>query len=257
MIFDCHNHTNFSSDSKMLLQDALKKAKELNLGIISTEHLDLDYPVKDKFKVDLDNYIKNYTPFRNTNYLLGLELGLNETTYNKSIQLLKDKHFDFIIGSIHSIDNSDIFLTLSKSKPNKSDYYKKYFENMCRCIKLYDNFDALGHIDYICRYGSYEDNNINLNEFYPYIKESFKLLLSKGKVLELNTRRLTSKENFNNLKKIYNIYKDLGGKYVTLGSDSHRLSQIGSNFNMAYSILEALSLQPIYFKERKPEKMTL
>lgn len=257
MLFDSHNHTNFSSDSNMLLEDALKRGKELNLGIISTEHLDLYYPIEDKFKVNVDEYLKTYSPFRGSNYLLGLELGLSKKTYQKSVSLLKDKSFDFIIGSIHAIEDEDISLKLSQEKPNKEVYYKNYLTFMLECINLYDNFDSLGHIDYICRYGSYEDNNINIDEFHDYLEEVFKALLNKNKVLELNTRRLNSKEDFKHLENIYTLYKNLGGKYVTLGSDSHNVSQIGHNFDVAKNLLDKVSLKPIYFKERKPQKLIL
>ena len=52
MIFDTHVHTDFSSDSRMLLSDAIMKAKELGIGLITTEHMDLLYPERDRFVPD-------------------------------------------------------------------------------------------------------------------------------------------------------------------------------------------------------------
>ena len=252
MLFDCHSHTEFSSDSTMKLEDALKRAKELNLGLISTEHLDLNSK-SNGFKVDIDSYLKAYKQFRSDKYLIGLELGLSESIYNESLEKLKNKDFDFIIGSIHSVNDNDIFHTLTTKFPTKQEFYEQYFMNMINCIKLFSNFDSLGHIDYISRYGSFNDNEIYLREHGDYIDEVFKNIISKDKVIELNARRLNNKKSFNCLVDIYKRYEVLGGKYVTLGSDSHRLCDIGCNFKEALTLLDMTSLKPIYFKERKPQ----
>ena len=43
MVFDSHIHTKFSTDSNMDILEAIAVSKEKNIGIIITEHLDLDY----------------------------------------------------------------------------------------------------------------------------------------------------------------------------------------------------------------------
>ncbi len=50
---------------------------------------------------------------------------------------------------------------------------------------------------------------------------------------------------------IYSYYRELGGKYITLGSDSHKIEHIGRNFEKLYKFLEETKLTPCYFKDRK------
>ena len=57
-MFDCHLHTEFSTDSKMKIEEAIEKAKNLNLGLVLTEHLDINYPEKGLFTFDVQEYFK-------------------------------------------------------------------------------------------------------------------------------------------------------------------------------------------------------
>ena len=79
----------------------------------------------------------------------------------------------------------------------------------------------------------------------------FKVLIKKNKVIELNTRRLNDKKAVDSLIPIYKRYRELGGKYVTIGSDSHNKESIGKNFDVALNIIKECNLTPVYFKERK------
>lgn len=38
-IFDCHVHTNFSTDSNMRIEDAFKRTEKQDLGFIINEHI--------------------------------------------------------------------------------------------------------------------------------------------------------------------------------------------------------------------------
>jgi histidinol-phosphatase (PHP family) len=52
---------------------------------------------------------------------------------------------------------------------------------------------------------------------------------------------------------IYKRYRDMGGRYITIGSDAHTEENIGMNFKVALDLAEHLNLQPVHFKNRKIE----
>ena len=63
-MFDSHVHTLISTDSKMEISTVINKSKKENIGIVLTEHIDLDFPVKGKFMFDIPKYFSSYSKYR-------------------------------------------------------------------------------------------------------------------------------------------------------------------------------------------------
>lgn len=255
MIFDTHVHTDFSSDSRMLLSDAIMKAKELGIGLITTEHMDLLYPESDRFFFDVDDYFDAYNPYRSDQLLLGIEIGMRPECLADNEAIIKKNNFDYVLGSIHMVEGIDIYYDIFYEKRTKAETYASYFETMAKCVKEYKCIDALGHIDYIARYAKYEDNEIYYHEFQEFIDEVLKYTITNGIVLELNTRRLGERRVVKALTPIYKRYHELGGRLAIIGSDAHVQQAVGSNFVIAKELLEQCQLQLVYFKNRNPEYM--
>lgn len=253
MIFDSHIHTEFSSDSTMKIEDAIQRAKDLNLGLTLTEHIDLIYPDTKEFKLDIPNYFNSYDKYRGDSLLLGVELGLSTSVLKENKEIASSYPFDYIIGSMHAVNDEDIFLSYSKKMLTKQDYYSIYLNNTIDNIKNYTDFDALGHLDYPCRYCNYDDNELYYSDHSDLIDEVIKTLLINDKVLELNVRRIANNKSYTALLDIYKRYAQLGGKYITLGSDAHTTENIGYKFNDALAFLNSCNLKGIYYKNRKPE----
>lgn len=250
-MFDCHIHTGFSTDSNMLLRDAIRMGEDKGLGIIITEHMDLLYPDGDKFYFDVEEYFDTYTKYRSDRVLLGMEMGMRLDCLKENKSFHSDYIFDYIIGSTHLVNGIDIYRPEYYEARGKREAYEEYFTYMLKCLKSYDFVDSLGHIDYIARYARVEDQEIYYDEYSDYLDEIFKVLINGNKAIELNTRRLSDKETVNNLLEIYKRFGELGGKYVTLGSDAHNYDDIGRNFNAAEEIAEICGLNIVHFKERK------
>ncbi|MEG0353593.1 MAG: histidinol phosphate phosphatase [Cellulosilyticaceae bacterium] len=251
MIFDTHMHTEFSTDSEMKIEDAIKVAKEKDLGIIITEHYDLDYPVGNDFKCDIPSYFKAYEKYRSDKVLLGIEIGLASSTLSANEQTVKDNRFDYVLGSIHGVDQIDIFTDYIYMGLDEKTFYDRYFEYMIKCIKMYDGFDSLGHIDYIHRYAPFEKPELRVGEYKEALAEVMKVLIDKNKAIELNTRRFGSEASRKALLEVYRLYKDLGGKYVTIGSDAHGIDAIGAYFDEGLKMVKELGLKAVYFERRE------
>ena len=247
MFFDCHTHTKFSFDSEMSAVDAIDTAKNLNLGIIFTEHFDFD--LKD-FQFNPKEYFTEYEKFRGENVRLGVEIGLTASSVQANKNFIANGNFDLIIGSIHLVDNFDIYHHEFFADKNKFTAYKKYFATMKENILIHD-FDVLGHIDYICRNAPYENPAIDYKDFSAEIDEILKILIEREKILELNTRRLDKKSVLDELAPIYKKYRELGGKFISIGSDAHKSSAIGNYFDTALSFAKDLNLIPVTFSNRK------
>lgn len=255
MIFDSHIHTEVSSDSKMNIKDAIEQANKLSLGLIITEHMDVNFPVEGEFIFDTKDFFNKYGSLRRDNLLLGIELGLRSDALEKNIEISKEADFDYILGSVHFVNGLDMSQKSFYEGRTKEEAYLEYLNTIKECVKEGDFFHSLGHIDYISRYSSCEDKEIYYEDFKESIDEILSIISKKEKAMEINTRRLGDENAVQNLTKIYKTFKEQGGKYVTIGSDSHNSASIGKNFNIAFEMAEFCDLKPVYFKNGNMEYM--
>jgi histidinol-phosphatase (PHP family) len=254
MIVDTHIHTCFSTDSTMTLQQALQRAKSLGIGITLTEHLDLAYPEQDAFIFDIHDYFTQYSPYKNNNpLLLGIEIGMRQDCLTDNCNIVMSHPFDYVIGSVHVIDNIDIYHETFYQARTKQEVYHQYFDSMAKCVATYDFIDSLGHIDYICRYAKYQDPELYYFEFQEPIDLILKMLAQKEKALEINTRRLANPAIVNALLPIYKRFYELGGRLATMGSDAHNPDDIGRDLVIAQQLAEMCHLKLVYFNHRSPE----
>ena len=253
MLFDSHMHTCFSTDSKMKMDEAVARARELNIGIVITEHMDIAYPEPMAFIFDVEKYFEDYHKYRNENVLLGIEIGMRSDCLEENCRLVEAYPFDYVIGSVHVIDDIDLYTEQFYHGRSKQKVYEQYFEAMKQCVTCYDGIHSLGHIDYIARYARFADPEIDYYEFRDSIDEVLHILAQKGKALEINTRRLSDKAAVENIIPIYKRFYELGGRLVTIGSDAHHVKDIARGLQVGMEIAERAKLDVVYFKEGKPQ----
>ena len=256
MIFDSHMHTRFSADSQMLAADAINRAKSLNLGIVFTEHFDYRLELNgESFTFDAAKYFSEYGNLRGDNVRLGAEVGLRKSARAANDDFTASANFDLIIGSIHLVDDLDIYYPEFYADKDKATAYRKYFSQMAAEAAVGD-YDVLGHIDYICRIAPYDNPEIDYATFKTEIDAVLKIVVERGKVLELNTRRFGNARALTELVPVYKKYRELGGQFVTIGSDAHEFSSIGNYFDRALNFARELDLTPVTFCERRLEKFS-
>lgn len=255
MIFDSHMHTKFSADSQMLAADAINRAASLNLGVVFTEHFDYGLELNGReFAFDAAQYMSEYKNLRGKNCRLGVEVGLRKFARAANEKFIAAADFDLIIGSIHLVDDLDIYYPEFYADKDKATAYRKYFQQMAVEAAACD-YDVLGHIDYICRAAPYDNPEIDYATFREEIDEVLQIVVDREKVLELNTRRFGSDRAIRELVPVYKKYRAIGGRYVTIGSDAHRVDAIGNYFARALDFVDELDLTPVTFCGRNLEKI--
>lgn len=263
-VFDSHVHSSFSLDSEMKLEHACKKAISTGLsGMAFTDHLDYDYPgYENSFNIDFEKYIK-YLERLESNYKdklkisKGIEVGIQPHVIKNTIDLLNKYRFDFIIGSVHIIDKQDPYLGEYYKGKTKKEAYTRYLEEILFMLNNFDEFDVLGHIDYITRYSNYEDRSLYYDDYPDLIDSILKKLIDMGKGMEINTSSYREKPGIKTCVydiKILQRYKELGGRIITLGSDAHSEEYIGYKFSYFKDMLLDVGFDYItYFIDRKPQ----
>ena len=258
---DCHVHTNISHDGVSSISEYLEVAPSKGIDEITfTEHWD-DYTglVTSLNTLDVDHYYQEYLKYKdssNPKINFGIEIGLQPDIREKVMKLVNDYMFDFIIGSSHITCKKDMSIDKSFFEGlTRTQAYLKYFKEVLENIKIFDEFDVYGHIDYVVRYGGYLSKKIEYDEFREILDEILLTLIRKDKGIEINTSGIryglnSPHPNIDIIKR----YKELGGKIITLGSDAHKTKDLGSNFDSAIEILESSGFKEIaVYRKRIPE----
>lgn len=258
MFADYHVHTEFSDDSVYPMEDVIKDAIAMGMDeICITDHV--DYGVKDDWdsgktieyrngeplaNVDYPRYIKKIEEMRRfygnkISIKTGLEFGMQVHTVPQYEALFRRYAYDFIILSVHQVENREFWTQDFQKGRTQQEYNERYYEEMLHLVKCYQHYSVLGHMDLITRYdnaGPYPFEKIK-----PIVTDILKIVIADGKGIELNTsyHRYGLKDTTPSVE-ILKLYRDLGGKVITIGSDSHKPEHLGAHIIEAKALLKDL-----------------
>lgn len=252
---DFHTHSNYSTDCDISMEDMILQAIHSGLtDYCFTDHMDYLYSKEDPslFTFDPQAYAaavltlkekyKNQITIR-----LGIELGLRNEAEIKSLvrdyyQALTTSYpFDFIIGSTHQLFYGDPYEKDFWKDRLVSDTLTAYFTSILENISFYQDFDVYGHLDYLVRYLPVKEKDYAYSDYQDLIDLLLKSLIEKGKGIECNTSGYFYGLSSPHPKaEILKRYRALGGEILTIGSDAHKITQIGYDFNKACELLKSL-----------------
>lgn len=255
---DYHIHTTFSPDAKSTPEEHILAAIQKGIEeICFTDHN--DYFFNDStWVLNVDEYFKVLVPLKEKykdqiNIKIGIEVGLDMDHVNEIEKLVSSYPFDFVIGSIHAIHSTDIATVYHHGK-SKEEYHTDYFNAMKACVEYFDCFDVLGHLDYVRRYGPYENRNIDYQKYQPIIDEIYSVLISKGKGIEINCSGYRMFDNSLPNNEQIKRFKELGGQFVTIGTDSHLSEHLGCHIEKAIDCCNEYNLKVATFTKRTKDK---
>ena len=259
---DHHIHTDNSFDSVEKLKNMCEEAVGKGIKIIgfgehfsTIERLPTYGHMKfDKYNQEIE-YCRNRFK-RNLEILKGLEICSPQYNIDSILKIVKDECIDFIIGSVHDIDGPKLRKYI-EGKSNK-EAYEGYFKKVLE-VSEKGEYDILGHIDLLKRYAFELLGNYEFHDFKGILSEILENVIRRGKAIEVNTSGLDSgaKELFPSIE-VLKLYKELGGKLITIGSDAHNTEKLGNNYAIAVEALESLGFKEYYYyKRRKPRRVTI
>lgn len=218
MLADYHVHTSYSLDSKYPMEEVIKDAIAKGIDeICFTDHVDLGifYDGKETTISSYDQYFKDIREYSlkypEIAIKTGLEFGMQTHTIQRYEQLFKSYPFDFIIMSVHEIDNKELWTYDYQEGKTQTEYNLGYYNEILNIIKNYHNYSVLGHLDSIVRY----------DKAGPCPFETVKPVITE----------------------ILRLYRELGGEIITLGSDSHMKEHLGFNIENMKKVLKDLGFK--------------
>ncbi|HLS20454.1 MAG TPA: histidinol-phosphatase HisJ family protein [Bacillota bacterium] len=256
-MFDYHMHSNFSADCKTPMEKTIERAIEIGLKeICFTDHIDYEYPDPNFiFEFDFQAYDAKITKMQERygdkiTIKKGVEVGVQPHILHKYEKMMTEESFDFVICSMHTtnkqgLHSGDLFVGRTVDEA-----YELYYEELLQCIKNFEQYSVLGHLDLVKRY----KENLSGNNFHEIIEQMFKIIIPQGKGIEINTSgyRDGLDQAMPSID-ILQLYKDCGGEIITLGSDSHVPETLAEYFPKSLSLLQSLGFKYVAtFNQMKP-----
>lgn len=256
-MFDFHMHSRVSFDGHDTgLQMALA-AKEAGLKeICFTDHLDYDPLGKmGVLAFDTDSYNREYNELEVPGLVIrrGMEFGMDTGNLELFRKDLQRRPFDFVLGSIHFVDDLDVYFDEYWDGKTVFEAERRYLEATLESVQLHNDFDVLAHLTYIAKARCHPaPRPVPYEEHREIIDEILKVLVRKGKGLEMNTSGVDRAGDFLPGPQMVRRFRELGGEIVTVGSDAHRANRVGQYSHEACEILKDVFGYVCTFAERKP-----
>ncbi len=253
MLADYHVHSEFSDDSEYPMKQVVEDAIALGLDeICFTDHVDYgikkdvdepgevvyhpggpgepammallnpDYPVYYKTVTALQRLYRDRITLK-----FGLEFGMQTETVPRYRELFARYPFDFILLSVHQIENKELWTGEFQQGRTRDEYILRYYQEILELVTVCKDYSVLGHLDLINRYDRI--GNYPFLKIKPILSEILRIVIADGKGIELNTssHRYGLRDSMPSAD-ILSLYRQLGGRVITIGSDSHRKEHLGA-----------------------------
>ncbi len=256
-MFDTHLHSVVSFDGISTGEQMLLAAERAGLQeICFTDHIDYD-PLGKEQNLAFDNriYSESYDNLEHSKIRIcrGMEFGMMPDNKERFQEDLKRRPFDFVLGSVHFVENLDIYYDEFWQDKTVEQAERLYLEQTLACVQLHDGFDVLAHLTYIGKVkGNPYKRPVSFDKHRELIEEILKTLVQKEKGLEINTSGFDRCGAFLPDIQYIRRFKELGGRFVTVGSDAHETERVGQYCAEACQLAKEVFGYVCTFRDRKP-----
>ena len=256
-MYDFHMHSRVSFDGHdtglQLAQAAVKAGLK---EICFTDHRDFLRKEREQTMLfDLEAYRAEYDTLEVPGLTIrrGVEYGLYNNNVDLMRQELQQRNYDFVLGSIHFVDDIDVYFAEYWQDKTVFEAQHRYFETMLECVQVHNDFDVLSHMTYLHKgAGSPVKTPLPYDDHREIIDQILRILATKGKGLELNTSGMDRCGGFLPTPDYFRRFRELGGEIVTVGSDAHRSDRVGQYSYEACQVLKDIFGYVCTFEGRKP-----
>lgn len=276
MLIDYHLHNHFSPDSKTDTRKMVEYLQKQNIkNICITNHGEWFVENGDE-QIETFNYNEAYKrllsvqkeieeielEFPDMAIGFGLELQYDKRALENSGKLVRSLPFDFILGSVHFVDDvliaNDKYCRNVYKNTTEQKMYSRYFEDLLEWVKI-GIFDAVGHFDIIKKVGYEYYGPFKPEKYKPIIIKILEEMKKRGIGIEVNTKCMY--ERCNEPFPHPDILKwcvEIGIQNYTLGSDAHKLEDSGANIPEALELLRDVGVKNIStYKKRKAKLINI
>lgn len=247
---DYHLHSHHSGDSSAPMEEMVQSGIAAGLeAMCFTEHVDFDFrplgkEAENTFELNADAYLYELLSLKKKyedriELFFGLECGMQPHTARDNVRFVKEHEYDFVIASVHLCGGMDPYYPEFWEGKEEEEVLRQYLEETYGNIKVFGNFDCLGHLDYMIRYCKKMDRQYEYAKYKDIIDKILSYLVDREKALELNTAGIRKgMKEMNPRRDVLRRYHELGGELITVGSDAHRPQDVAADLDKAQEFLQ-------------------
>ena len=256
-MFDYHMHSRVSFDGHHTGRAMAEAALAAGLKeICFTDHLDYD-PLGQMGKLDFDTEAYNaeydHLELPGLKIRRGAEFGMDIHNLEQFQKDLQRRHFDYVLGSVHFVDDLDVYYEGYWRGKTVFQAERRYLEATLDTVRLHNDFDVLAHLTYIGKTKCHPaPRAVPYEEHRELIDEILRVVAAKGKGLEMNSSGVDRCGGFLPTIDYFRRFQELGGEIVTIGSDAHTSDRVGQYANDACMLLKDVFGYVCTFEDRKP-----
>lgn len=265
---DMHVHTSDSPDAEIpawkLARMGMKR-KITHIGFVA--HMDLNPDDYCYNSLDPDGYSSSIGRAEvesgdRLEVLKGLEVGEPHLYESEVKELVDYCDFDFIVGALHTVEHSGMVLGPEPFREFEPlEVVEEYYTETLKIAESAD-IDVLAHMGLFRRGMALAGLDCSFDEasLWPgLISRILEVLIERNIALELNTSGLRRLEKMTYpVPGIISQYSRMGGRLVTVGSDTHREQHVFYGLEKGENLLrESGFLGCTVFRGREPLSVPL
>lgn len=261
---DYHIHPDYSKDASGSIDDYCRRALELELSeICFTTHYDRD-PLRQEIdpfmrvngdvvstsKEAVNRYIEDIRQandkYRGQGLRVKAGLEVDYAPHYESIlrEELADYDLDYILGAIHCVDH--IAITSSEEAPGCFEHRSmeslvaQYYDFVKRAVES-GLFDVIAHLDIYKKYGLGFYGEEILTAHRGLVEPILEIMAKNNVGLEINTGVLRrGHSDASPGLEIVEMALSRGVKIVAIGSDAHKVEQLGQGIEDCFAFVEKI-----------------
>lgn len=265
-LYDMHTHTNNSHDSKAdIITQTKAQIAAGAAGFAVTDHCDVQFYERDHVFERIQNSVEDALAAQKrfsgqVEVLTGVEIGEGIWDEDRAAKMCRAFDYDVVLSSVHAVRYPGLtapFSTIDFGKlPRETleQYIDQYYTDMIEMTEKLD-FDVLPHITCPLRYVNRKYGR-DIDFLTPYrdkVETVLKQIIERGIALEVNTAYANCTQECLPSYDILSLYKEKGGKFVTIGSDAHAPENAARLlFDAAEMLRQCGFTGYYYYKNRKP-----
>ena len=264
-IVDMHTHSEHSHDSNCPISHMASWQQTRGMyGFAVTDHCDVltcntsNDASNIKASVEQVQAMRRITKNNMLHIFSGIEIGEGICRPQMAGQILQMCDYDTVIASVHIVKYKQYDIPYSKidfsaiTQEEIYGYLSQYYDDVLQTLHSIP-CDIAAHLNCPLRYinGKY-GRGVDCRRFQNKLESILLHMIQHGIALEINTSCMEENgTDWLEQEWILDIYKQMGGLLVTLGSDAHVCKNAARKFERAIALLKKYDFKNCFYYEKR------